>query len=67
MLVNVYAKITDGKHSENVVIALLGENTISTCRATRDNEGPYFCINQNKNIDNDLNCSSNEFSDRLLY
>ena len=26
----------------------------------RDDEGPHSCINQNKNIDNDLYCSSNE-------
>ena len=31
----------------------------------RDDEGPYFCINQNKNIDNDLYCSSNEFPNHL--
>ena len=32
---------------------------------TRDDEGPYFCINQNNNIDNDLCCSSNEFPNHL--
>ena len=31
----------------------------------RDDEGPHFCINQNKNIDNDLYCSSNEFPNHL--
>ena len=30
----------------------------------RDDEGPYFCKNLN-NIDNDLYCSSNEFSNHL--
>ena len=32
----------------------------------RDDDGPYFCINQNKNIDNDLHCNSNEFPNHLL-
>ena len=27
----------------------------------RDDKGPCFCINQNKNIDNDFYCSPNEF------
>ena len=31
----------------------------------RDDEGPHSCINQNKNIDNDLYCSSNEFPNHL--
>ena len=31
----------------------------------RDDEGPHFCINQNKNIDNDLYCSSNELPNHL--
>ena len=33
----------------------------------RDDEGPYFCINQNKNIDNDFYCNSNEFPNHLTY
>ena len=32
---------------------------------SHDDEGPYFCINQNKNIDNHLHCSSNEFLNHL--
>ena len=32
----------------------------------RDDEGPYFCINQNKNID-DLYCNSNEFPNHLFF
>ena len=31
----------------------------------RDDEGPYFRIKQNNNIDNDLYCSSNEFPNHL--
>ena len=31
----------------------------------RDDEGPHSCINHNKNIDNDLYCSSNEFPNHL--
>ena len=31
----------------------------------RDDEGPYFCISQNKNIDNDLYCSYKEFPNHL--
>ena len=31
----------------------------------RNDEGPHSCINQNKNIDNDLYCSSNEFPNHL--
>ena len=31
----------------------------------RDYEGPYFCINQNKNINSDLYCSSNKFANYL--
>ena len=31
----------------------------------RDDEGPYFRVNQKKPIDNDLQCSSNEFSNQL--
>ena len=31
----------------------------------RDDEGPHSRINQNKNIDNDLYCSSNEFPNHL--
>ena len=31
----------------------------------RDDEGPYFCINENKNTDNDLYCSSNKFPNHL--
>ena len=33
----------------------------SKIQYARDDEGNYFCINQNKNIDNDLYCSSNAF------
>ena len=33
----------------------------------RDDEGPYFCINQNKNINNDLHCNFNEFPNHLFY
>ena len=32
----------------------------------RDDEGPHFCINQNKNIDNDFYSKSNEFSNHLF-
>ena len=31
----------------------------------RDDEGPHSCVNQNRNIDNDLYCSSNEFPNHL--
>ena len=34
-------------------------------QCARDDEGPYFCINQNNNINNDLHCSSNEFPNHL--
>ena len=33
----------------------------------RDDEGPHSCINHNKNIDNDLYCSSNEFPSSINY
>ena len=32
---------------------------------TRDDEEPHSCINQNRNIDNDLYCCSNEFPNHL--
>ena len=31
----------------------------------RDDEGPHSCINQSKNVDKDLYCSSNEFPNHL--
>ena len=35
--------------------------TTARIQQARDDEGPHFCINQNKNIDNDLYCNYNEF------
>ena len=34
-------------------------------QCARDDEGPYSSIRQNKNIDNDFYCSSNEFPNHL--
>ena len=34
-------------------------------RYVRDDEGPHFSRNQNKNIENDLHCNSNEFQNHL--
>ena len=33
----------------------------------KDDECPHFCINQNKNIDNDIYCNSNKFPNLLFY
>ena len=37
----------------------------ATMQLARIDEGPYFCINQNKNIDDNFYCNSNDFPKHL--
>ena len=68
MLVKAYARIRSFVHRlvcimflPNPPIAIL---ELHNCLS--HDEGPHFCIHQNKNIDDDLYCNSNEFPNFLL-
>ena len=58
----VYKKITQQKDTANICKTLL---LVCWTRMACGNEEPHFCINQNKNIDTDFYCNSNEFPNHL--
>ena len=68
MLVKAYARIRSFVH-RHVCIMFLPNPPIAILELRNclsHDEGPHFCIHQNKNIDADLHCNSNEFPNFLL-